>query len=224
MMMNLTPEARSSRSMPLFTVVITAAPQQRVHDPPVPSEQARPADHRGRDREQQELAAARSRVHRPQPRGQDDPAHARHEARDHEDGDPDPVDVDPRPPRRLGVAADGIDVPAEARPAGDERPEEEEGSDDHRHHGHAAVRVRVRHRPGPDRRHRHQLDDDEDERLVPQAARAPAPNLVQLDRGEADEDGGQQDPAGRIREEPVGDVEHRRSPGFGSFPRPTPRW
>ena len=38
----------------------------------------------------------------------------------------DPVDVDARAAGRLGAAADRVDVAPEARPLGDERPEDEE--------------------------------------------------------------------------------------------------
>ena len=46
-------------------------------------------------------------------------------------GDPHPRDVDAGPASSLGVAADGVEVPAEAGAAEDERPEEQE----HDHHG-----------------------------------------------------------------------------------------
>ena len=57
--------------------------------------------------------------------GEHDAAEAGHDARDHEDEDADPRHVDPGPPRRLGVAADRVDVPAERRPLGEERQHEQ---------------------------------------------------------------------------------------------------
>ena len=56
-------------------------------------------------------------------------------ARDHEDEHPDARDVDARAPRRLGIAADRIDMPPEGRP-----PREEGQQDQEDHHDHAGER------------------------------------------------------------------------------------
>ena len=67
-------------------------------------------------------------------------------ARDHEDDDPDAGDVDAGAPGRLGVAADGVDVPAERRPLGDERPEDEHDDHQQQRERNAAVLVADRDR------------------------------------------------------------------------------
>ena len=58
-----------------------------------------------------------------------------------EAGDLHAVDVDARAPRRLGVAADGVDVAAEARAVEDVGPEQEQGADQQRRVRDAAVLV-----------------------------------------------------------------------------------
>ena len=50
-------------------------------------------------------------------------------ARDHEDEDADPRDVDACAPGGLGIAAHGVDVTAEGRPLGEERQDDEEDDD-----------------------------------------------------------------------------------------------
>ena len=81
--------------MPFVIEPMTRAPRSAETTRPTPAEQAGAADHGRRDDEQQQLAAARVRRDRAEPRGEHDPADAGHEAADHEDGDAHPVDVDP---------------------------------------------------------------------------------------------------------------------------------
>src|SRR5215217_9667795 len=100
--------------------------EQGADDAAAAAEEAGPADHGSRDRLEQDRAAARIQVDGAQPRGEYDPAHRGHRPGDHEHDDPDERDVDPGAPRRLGVAADRVDVPPERRPRGDERPDREE--------------------------------------------------------------------------------------------------
>ena len=93
--------------------------------------------------------------------GEHDAAEAGHAARDHEDDDPDAGDVDARAARRLGVAADGVDVPAEGRALGDERPEEQHHDDEEQRERHTAVLVADRDGDERDRDDADQLDGDE---------------------------------------------------------------
>src|SRR5438105_15755518 len=104
--------------------------EERAADPSAAAEEADAADHRRRDRVEQDRAAAGRRVDRVQPRGEDDPAESGHRARDHEDEDPDELDVDAGPAGGLGVAADRVDVAAKGRPAGDVRAEDDYEEDD----------------------------------------------------------------------------------------------
>ena len=115
--------------------------EQRGLDVPAPAEQRRAADDRRGDRVQEDLAAARVRVDRAQPRGEHDAADGRHQRADREAGDADPVDVDARAPRRLGVAADRVDVAPEARAPQDVGPEDEQHADEHGDVRQAAILV-----------------------------------------------------------------------------------
>ena len=66
-----------------------------------------------------------------------------HRPGDHEDGEADPLDVDAGAPRRLGVPADGVDVAAERRPVGDERPEDQQHHHQQPGERHPAPRIGV---------------------------------------------------------------------------------
>src|SRR5207249_8759701 len=62
--------------------------------------------------------------------GEDDPAKPGHPAGDHEDQDPDQLDVDAGATGGFGVASDRVDVTAEGRPAGDIRAEDDDEQHD----------------------------------------------------------------------------------------------
>ena len=123
---------------PLPIVEMTSAPSSAETHAATTAEQARAADHGGGDGVEQDRAAAGAEVDRVEARGEDDAADGRHAARDREDRDPDELHVDAGAVRGLGAAADRVDVPAERRAPGDERPEREQR--DHQHAGerHAA--------------------------------------------------------------------------------------
>ena len=140
-------------------------PEERGDDTADSAEQAGAADHGGGDDQQQQLASTRVRGDRAQPRREHDAAHAGHEAADHEDGDADPVDVDPGAARRFGAAAHRVDVAAEARSRRDERPEDQEDDEDHDRVGHAAVLVAVPDRSERDEREPGDLEHDQREWL-----------------------------------------------------------
>ena len=142
--MNLTADESASRSMPLEIEPITRAPSSAVQTEPAAAEQARARDHRTGDRQQQQVAAAGVLVDREQARGGEDAADRRHRAGDAEDGDPDAVDADARPPRRLGVAADGEDVAAEGGALDDVLHADHEAEQDQHRERHAAVGVEDR--------------------------------------------------------------------------------
>src|SRR6185312_12897566 len=84
-----------------------------------------------------ELAAIEVGRNRAQPRGVDDARDAAHQAGDGEARDADAVDPDAGPACRLGIAADGIDVGAEARALEHGGPEPGKAEDDQQHPGHA---------------------------------------------------------------------------------------
>ena len=142
---------------------------------------------------------------------------------DREHGDPDPVDVDARPPRRLGVAADGVDVAAEARPVGDERPEDEETRRRSRRRRHAAVLVRV---PDGER-----TDDGRRRRAGARSGRAAGarrrapsrPHLRQLEEARRRRGRQAQRASPRRRGGSRSRCRARRRPGSGSCPSSRPR-
>ena len=68
------------------------------------------------------------------------PADAGRERGEHEGERPDPRKAHAGPPGGLGVAADGVDVAAEPRPAEHERPERQDPEDDQHDPRHAADR------------------------------------------------------------------------------------
>ena len=110
-------ELRARAQAEQAEAVVDRADHERAEDGALhvaaTAEQRRAADDRGGDRVQQDRAAARVGVDRAQARGEHDAADRRHERADREAGDLDPVDVDARAPRGLGVAADRVDVAPE---------------------------------------------------------------------------------------------------------------
>ena len=107
------------------------AEQGAAHLAPAP-EQAHAADDRGRDRVEQERAASDVQVHGLETRREDDPADAGHDPGDHEHENPHARDVDAGAPRRLGVAADRVDVAPEGRALCQERQAHEEHEHENR--------------------------------------------------------------------------------------------
>ena len=100
--------------------------EERSADLPASAEQADASDDGGRDRVEEQRPAPLLQVHRLEPRGEDDPADAGHDPRDHEDEDADARDVDAGATGRLRVAADGIDVAPERRALREKRQPDEE--------------------------------------------------------------------------------------------------
>ena len=96
---------------------------ERLADRAAAAEQAGAADHDGGDRDELE-AHSRDRLRRAEPRGEDEPREAAEEAADRIDAELHQLDVDARCPRRVLVAADRIDVAAEAGPVEDQRGDE----------------------------------------------------------------------------------------------------
>ena len=97
--------------------------------------------------------------------------------------DLDAVDVDARPPRRLGVAADGVDVAPEARAPQDVGPEHEQHADEHRDVRQPAILVGD---VDDERQRDEQPDDaqrDDQQRVVVQARCRALAQAPQLDRG-----------------------------------------
>ena len=95
------------------------------------AEQAGAADdHRGDDG--QLVAGAGDRFGRVEPRREHEGAEAGEEADDHVDAGDDRADVQAREPRRLRIAADGVDLPAVARVAQHDMGEHREGEEDDR--------------------------------------------------------------------------------------------
>ena len=129
-MTNFVPDARPEQVHAVLDGGDHERPEQRRDHAADAAEEARAADDRSGDDEQKQVPTARPGSDRPEPGGQNDPTDARHEAADHEDGDADPIDVDAGAAGRLRAAADRVDVTAEARPPGDERPEDEEDDED----------------------------------------------------------------------------------------------
>ena len=84
-MTNFVPDARPSRSIPFWIDAMTSAPRSADDDAADAAEQARAADHRRRDHEQEQVPAAGVGRDRAEPRREHDPADAGHEAADHED-------------------------------------------------------------------------------------------------------------------------------------------
>src|SRR6476620_5016511 len=115
--------------------------EERVAYLAASAEEARAADHGCRDPVDQERAAAGVEIDAREPRGQHDAAHRSHEARDHEDEDPDARHVDARAAGRLGVAAYGVDMTAEGGALGDERPDQQHRDDQEERERDAAVAV-----------------------------------------------------------------------------------
>ena len=156
--------------------------QDRALDVADAAEQRRAADHRGGDRVEQDRAAAGVRVHRAQPRGEDEAADRRHERADREHGDLDPVDVDARSARGLGVASDRVDVAPEPGPPEHEAPEQEEEPHEQEQVRDAAVLVgHVDHRAEADRE-RADAQRDQAVRVVVEVRLEAYAYLVQLDR------------------------------------------
>ena len=111
---------------------------------------------------------------------------------------------------RLGVAADGVDVPAEGGALGDERPDQQQRDDQEQREGHAAVAVADAGRQEGRDGHAHELG----RRAAPgRAASRPwrrpcmTPLSVPADVGDAHDRG--DDPARGLREEVLGDVVDR---------------
>ena len=101
--------------MPLEIEPITSAPSSADQTEPRPPNRLVPRDDRAGDRQQQQVAAARGLVDREQPRGGHDAADRRHRRAERRTRSTRmPRDADARAPRRLGVAADRVDVAAEA--------------------------------------------------------------------------------------------------------------
>ena len=198
-MTNFVPDASPIRSMPFWIEAITSAPSSAAITPP--PEEARAADHRGGDDEEEQVAAAGVGGDRPETGREHDPADAGHEAADHEDRDPDAIDVDSSPSRRLRIPTDGVDVPPEARPAGDERPEEKEDSEDEDHLRHAAVLVQVPDGCEGHDREADRLQHDQHRRLPHQALRPACERCPQLKRGVCHDHDHGQDPSPELAQE-----------------------
>src|SRR5580700_9842521 len=112
--------------------------EDRAHHLAPAAEQAGAADHRGGHREQDVVPALDVGGDRAEVGGEDDAHDAGGQPGQGEGDDPDPVQVDARAPGRLGVAADGVDVPAEPGPAEQEAVGHEHDQD-HQHHPRHAV-------------------------------------------------------------------------------------
>ena len=207
MITNFVPDARPRRSIPFVDGADDEGPEERRDDAADAAEEARAADHGGGDDEQQQLASTRVRRDRAEPRGEHDAADAGHEAADHEDGDAHTVDVDPGPPRRLGVPAHRVDVAAEARSRGDERPEDQEDDEDQDRVGHAAILVAVPDGGERDEREPGDLEHDQREGLPVEPAGAPLARGVELRERVGEHRHGSHDPARRLREEVVRDAD-----------------
>ena len=183
---------------------------ERADHPAAAAEQARPADHGSGDRVEEQRATAGRRVHRVEARSEDHPAHPRHQPRDHEDHDADPLDVDAGAARGLGVAADGVDVAAERRALRNPCPEDEE--DDHEQEGEWEAAFLV----GPDDRAKNRNHEDRelgrDEHEVVGVDPVPLAAHDASERAGGEQHGraaGDQEPGG-VGEEVVGNVVDRR--------------
>src|SRR5271170_7726603 len=141
------------------------AAEDRAHHLAPAAEQADPADDRGGHREQDVLAALDTGGDRAEVGGVDNATDAGGQPGQGEGEDPDPVQVDAGPAGRLGVAADGVDVPAEPGPAEQEAVDHEHRQDHQDDPGHAAhdqeepaaVDVADEHHGHPGDRHRGHL-------------------------------------------------------------------
>ena len=111
---------------PFAIVAITAAPSTALRISPRPPKRLVPPITAAEIASSSSVPPPWSRSTRADVRREHDAAEAGHRAGDHEDEDPDARDVDAGAPRRLGVAADGVDVAAERRALRDERPDEQE--------------------------------------------------------------------------------------------------
>ena len=89
------------------------------------AEQAGAADHGAGDGVEEHVVAARRLAHRQAAAGGEHAAHGGQRRGQHEHQQPDPLDLDAGPAGRLDVAADGVDVAAEAGAA------QERVDDDH---------------------------------------------------------------------------------------------
>src|SRR5256885_2533010 len=186
------------------------AAEERAADAATAAEEADATDHGRGDRVEQNGAAAGAfETDAVEARGEDDPTHGCHRAGDHEDQDSDQLDVDPSPARGFGVAADGVDVAAEGRPAGHvsaKHDEEDDDQPDERKTGPGFRLVTEQHR-----RERHTSEegdpDDEEKEVAGWEARSQAAEI----RAEA---GGRKcrceddcdDPAGVLGQDVVRDV------------------
>jgi hypothetical protein len=126
-----------------------------------PAKQAGSVDDGGRDGAQQLVAAAGGLVDGDRRDAAITPPIAPSVAAA-EDDQPDPRERDARPPGRLGVAADGVDVPAERRAPGDEVDHDHDPDEDQHRQRHAAVVVEHGDgRQGPDHHHGEQHEGDD---------------------------------------------------------------
>src|SRR5205814_5979304 len=145
------------------------AAEEGAADPAAAAEEADPADHGRRDRVEQDCAATGAfETDAVEAGGEDDASHCGHRTGDHEDEDPDQLDVDPRAPGSLGVAANRVDVAAESRPAGDVSREHDEEDDDQSDERHTRSRLRlVADVDGSEGQPREECDPDDGENDVP---------------------------------------------------------
>src|ERR1700733_5411922 len=112
--------------------------EDRAQHLAAPAEQAGAADDRGGDGVQDVVAARDAGGDRAEVGGVDDAHDARRQPAQREREDPDPAQVDAGSPGRLGVAADGVDVPAEPGAAEQEAPGDHHDQDHQHHPRHAA--------------------------------------------------------------------------------------
>src|SRR5664280_656586 len=139
------------------------------------AEEARTANYRGGDRVHQKRVAADTRNGRTAARSEHDAAERGHRARDHEDHELDPRDVDARPARRLVVPANGVHVATERRSHRNECPEDVQHEHDHEGEREALTAAGAID-PGNQDEHSDRYGDDLDQRVpqVPGFGSAPA--------------------------------------------------
>ena len=118
---------------PFAIVAMTSEPRSAPRTSPRPPNRLTPPMTAAEIESSSSVPPPTLQVHRLEARGEDDPADAGHDPRDHEDEDPDARDVDARATRSLRVAADGVDVAPERRALREERQPDEE--DQHQERG-----------------------------------------------------------------------------------------
>ena len=180
------------------------ATEEGVDHLAVPAEQVRSADDRRGHGEQHQLAAVGVRRDRAQPRGQDDARDGGGQPGQREGERPDQVQADAGSPGRLGVAADRVDVTAEAGPPehdriDDEHPEHDEhhpGDPAQRHQADAPVGVADQDDHDAGHRHDHDLQQGDADRRGDKAGGPALAVAQQQDSGGGGHDDHHHDPPG----------------------------